>query len=321
MEKYLQTVKTESSQKYETLRERLQTVCSGHQEYNNICIFACGSMGRFDMTTNSDLDLFFIDSSDSKSEISRLITYVFFAELYKINHELGYEDPSKGGFFWRFTKKDDLLDIGSQSEDYNNSFTARMLLLLESKPLFNEDLYHNLISETVSKYFCDYRKNFYPLFLMNDILRYWYTLTLNYEFRRDINDDEHKKNWRRLKLKYARLITCFSLYWCLFDPDINEKKVIEYVNMSPIDRLEHLSVSIPESKDIIQEIFKEYSWYLELRKEKPDWWSKNGNKADAFDNHADKFHRLVTHDLAKLVIPTNKKLAEKTELSSCYIIK
>ena len=269
------------------------------------------------MTKNSDLDLFFIHECKNKSEISRLNKYVFFADLYRINHEMGYEDPSKGGKFWRFTEKDDLLDIGSQSEDYNNSFTARLLLLLESRPLFNDELYNELIKETLAKYFCDYDKNpnnFYPLFLMNDILRYRYTLTLNYEFRRDINDDPHEKYWKRLKLKYARLFTCFSLYWCLYDPDIDLERALKYVNMSPIDRLEHISEYIPESQEIIQQIYEEYSWYLKLRKEEPEWWSVDDHKTDAFINHADKFHRLVTHDLAKCIVSTNVDLANKTEL-------
>ena len=316
MTEYLKQVSLESTNKYNQLKRQIDSVYSRNPVFANVCIFACGSMGRFDMTNNSDLDLFFIEDSSDEQKVSELHKHVFFAELYKINKDLGYKMPSRNGAFWRFTQKSNLLDIGSNLEDYNNSFTARLLLILESKPLFNDHLYDSLVSETVKKYFCDYndnQDNFFPLFMMNDILRYWYTLTLNYEFRRDISDDVYKKHWRRLKLKFARLLTCYSLFLCLFEPKINQEYVIKCIKMTPMERIEHLGATVPNAGLVVEKIEAEYEWFLKLRKYESEWWAKSENKKSAYE-HADTFHNLVTHNLTQLVANTNMRLREKTEL-------
>ena len=60
-------------------------------------------------------------------------------------------------------------------------------MLLESKPLFNETLYDSQMDEIVGLYFRDDvdRSSFKPLFLLNDLLRFWRTLCLNYEIIRN----------------------------------------------------------------------------------------------------------------------------------------
>ena len=143
-----------------------------------------------------------------------------------------------------------------------------MLLLLESKPLYNEKAYKKIVKETIDKYFSDYTDysdEFYPLFLMNDILRYWYTLTLNYEYRRDDKDDVNKRYWKRLKLKYARLITCYSMLACLYHKNISPEYVLKSVEMTPFERLSMLADEREEIKDIVLKIETAYEWYLELR--------------------------------------------------------
>ena len=97
-----------------------------------------------------------------------------------------------------------------------------MLLLLESKPLFNEQLYHQVILDIINVYFNDYakhEKNFKPIFLANDIIRFWKTMCLNYEEKRKRHENDstsrYKYRVKNLKLKFSRLTTCYSLLCCL----------------------------------------------------------------------------------------------------------
>ena len=137
----------------------------------DICVFACGSLGRLEITDTSDLDLFFIlmdDTTGKEREISNIDKYRFFSKIYDINHEMGFQDPSKGGFYWDFITECRLLDIGSRIEDFNNSFTARMLLMLEAKPLHNTEAYLQLKKLQIStinnnNIFLEYRE-FYKLY-------------------------------------------------------------------------------------------------------------------------------------------------------------
>lgn len=315
----MENIQIESQKKLEELKSELKTAYPSKVKFNrSICVYACGSLGRHEMTQNSDLDLFFITmNSNIKREslvCSNLDIYNFFANIYAINKKLGYQDPSKQGEYWAFISQNNLLDIGSRQEDFNNSFTARMLLILESKPIYNEKAYNQLILEIIGKYFIDFVDHsgeFYPLYLMNDILRYWYTLTLNYEYRRDSNDDENKKNWKRLKLKYARLVTCFSMLACLYKKNVSPDYVINCIKMTPFERLDMLSDFI-DIKEIVRAIKNEYEWFLSLRKEKPEWWEIGSNKADAL-NHAYKFHDVVVHQLMRVLSESNPDLRNKTD--------
>ena len=300
MSEIFESIKAESQNKLDQLRKELNIAYPKGDLNNRICIYACGSMGRLEMTEKSDLDLFFVtETTDSQdAPIVNLDKYLFFSKLYEINKRLRYENPSNGGIYWVFTPKENLLDIGSRQEDYNNSFTARMLLLLESKPLYNDDAYNRIVKETINKYFSDYmdyNDQFYPLFLMNDILRYWYTLTLNYEYRRDDKDDANKRYWKRLKLKYARLITCYSMLACLYRKNISPEYVFECVEKTPFERLRMLADEREEIKDIVSKIETSYEWYLELRKQGPEWWDKPQNKTEALTK-ANEFHNLVVHN-------------------------
>jgi hypothetical protein len=314
----LKSAKKLSAKKLTQLTKKLSIVFT-EKEFDksfleNICVYVCGSLARYELVKNSDLDLFFINSSNK--EFSVLYKQLFFQKLYEINNQLGYKAPSKFGQFWDFTSKKNLLDIGSQLEDYNNSLTARLLLLLESKPIFNENLYNKIIEETVEKYFVDYgghETDFVPMFLINDIFRYWYTLTLNYEYRRDNKDSQNDKCWKRLKLKYARLLTIFSFIACLFEKSITPEKVIEIIKKSPLERLDFVVADNEKLFNIVSDIKTKYDWFISLRSnEETSWWNSEDNRKLAFEN-ADKFHNSVTHTFMNEIYKTNQTLRDKLD--------
>ena len=317
----LKLAKILSEEKLKQLTDEL-SVAFTEKEFDksfleDICVYACGSLARYELVENSDLDLFFINNSNK--EFSVLYKQLFFQKLYEINNRLGYKAPSKFGQFWDFTFKKNLLDIGSQMEDYNNSLTARLLLLLESKPIFNTDLYNKIIEETVNKYFVDYEdhpQDFIPMFLINDIFRYWYTLTLNYEFRRDNQDSQNDKCWKRLKLKYARLLTCFSFTACLFEKNITPLKVIDIIKKSPIERLDFVAANNENLSDIVSDINTKYDWFISLKKldeqQQNSLWDNEVRKKEEFQK-ADEFHNTVVHAFMNEIYKTNETLRKKLD--------
>lgn len=305
----------------EQLRERMNSAHpAGCKFENDLCVYVCGSLGRLEMEKPSDLDLFFITMREHEGANSESFTnidkHLFFSRLYDINADLRYKSPSKGGKYWEFISRSNLLDIGSNQEDYNNSFTARMLLILESKPVYNEKAYAQLVCDTIQRYFVDYpdhENNFYPLFLMNDILRYWYTLTMNYEYRRDGKDSEIEKSWKMLKLKYSKLITCFSMLACLYKTKISPEYVVDCVYLTPFERLQMLASENASLNTVVNEIVVEYKWFLSLKEFDSSWWTAEQNKVDAKHN-ADKFHKLVVHGLMRIVSESNLELRDKSDI-------
>lgn len=319
MEYTFEKMEQDSREKLEALREDLNREYPMDDFHRHVCVYACGSLGRLEMTKSSDLDLFFIlmnDGDKGETFCTNLEKYTFFAKLLDINEKHSFKEPSKHGIYWDFISEKSLLDIGSRQEDYNNSFTARMLLILESKPLYNDKEYDSLIKVIVDKYFSDFKKhktNFYPQFLMNDIQRYWYTLTLNYEYRRDPGDDDNKKYWKRLKLKYARLITCYSMLACLYKKGITPEDVITYIKATPFERLDMVANDNSKVVTAVEEIKNEYKWFIDLRQQGPEWWDLQENRKEAFER-ADKFHGIVMHKLMKEVADTNPELRERMDL-------
>jgi len=198
-------------------------------------VFCAGSLGRFEIGELSDLDLFVI----SEQKEYRLDKIVILAKLIEINKELGFKTFSNDGKFLILHSMDDMTEkLGDPADDSENLFTTRMLLLLESKCILNPALYDEHINKILSHYFRDRKGHpkFEPIFLLNDILRYWRTLCLNYErIRNDPNKDWRKKN---VNLKFSRPLTVFSTVLPLLSVPIrNHEDMKNLIIKTPLQRL------------------------------------------------------------------------------------
>lgn len=292
------------------------------EKYKNygVCIYACGSLGRLEFGNASDLDAFYIVGclkEECNGSISKAESEEFFSAIQRINNMLGFPPPSKNGKYLVFTPREDLFDIGSQEEDSKNSYTARMLLLLESKPLYNRQAYDKLIEDVVDQYFIDYpdhTENFNPLYLMNDIKRYWYTLCLNYENRRNKNDNRAERYRKRLKLKFARRITCFSMLACLYKKGIDKSYVVTCSKMTPFERFEMLAKGNEELTIVLKNMKQMYESYLELKTHDTLWWEANPSRKDVAFRDAVKFQHLINNGFMQKIACENPELLDLMDL-------
>lgn len=185
--------------------------------FQNLTCYAVGSVGRLEAGPHSDIDIFFVIQPEDKNQSFNLMKIKAFADFIKITEQLELPTLSNDGKYLEILSIEDMeKEFGAPSDDFNNLFTARMLLILESKWLFNKDSYEIILDRILETYFRDYKEaqgSFRPTILLNDIIRYWKTLCLNYENKRnDINDDRDKISYqiKNLKLKYTRMLTCFG---------------------------------------------------------------------------------------------------------------
>lgn len=200
----------------------------------NPTVFCAGSLGRGDIGGKSDLDSFII----SDREVKRLEKYRLYAAVGRIHENLKFPAPSNDGEFLKVYELDDMkAKTGEPKDDSENLFTVRMLLLLESRPLFNTPLYDQCIRDIISHYFRDSRDgaNFKPIFIINDFLRYWRTLCLNYERLRDGEKPWRKKN---VNLKFSRMLTIFGTVLPIIVKDLSSTdELIALSNKTPLERL------------------------------------------------------------------------------------
>lgn len=200
-------------------------------------VFVAGSLGRHDSGENSDLDLFL--TSSAEVPISHLDNVKCLASILGVYDELGYGQPSNDGEFLKiFNIPQHESCVGSARDDGVNWFTVRMLMLLESKPLSDPQLYRRHKEEILKFYFRD-RDNgsqFKPLFLLNDLLRFWRTLCLNYENARSGPTRSWKK--RNFNLKFSRMLTVFSTVLpMVLQSHVNQEWLLDLTEKTPLERL------------------------------------------------------------------------------------
>ena len=209
---------------------------------------------------------------------------------------------SNDGEFLQLLSLNEALNcLGGRDDDHKNHFTTRMLLLLESRPMYNSDVYWLSIKRIVESYFRDYPDHvtdFRPIFLVNDICRFWKTLCLNYEHKRNQPaTDEIKKRKQKIKnfkLKFSRMLTCFAsiIYLTTFKEPIKHIDVKNMIEMTPTERLIYVSEVRHDLADDVSRALDEYLWFLEKTGLSTDnlheWFSDKENVGNAFAR-ADKF--------------------------------
>ena len=280
-----------------------------------LCIYTTGSYGRLEAGKFSDIDLFFL--TDKKNNISRISKTIIDASIIGTCREMKFPEFSGDGEYLQVHIVDNILEqLGSRSDDYLNYFTARMLLLLESKPLYNEALYYKIINDILDRYYKDFDahiNNFQPIFLVNDVIRFWRTMCLNYEHsrsrisqikttRRATKEIKTKASIKNLKLKFSRKLTCYSLLLCLlWGKKLTKLEVIRLIGLTPMERLDELR-QYREIQTLVDELVVLYRWFLDAVQKDADnlyiWISKESNKVNAFDQ-ADKFGEIIVNIMLK----------------------
>lgn len=298
-----------SIRQLEILKEKISR-CPDIVSSDKFCIFTTGSYGRLEAGEHSDLDLFFAYEGKG-SAFSKISKTLIDASIIKICREMDLPEFSGDGEYLEVHDINRLYDeMGSRNDDYYNLFTARMLLLLESRPLYNSSFYEEMLKTTVRKYYKDFNShetNFQPAFLVNDVIRFWRTMCLNYEHSRNRRmngegtDLKHKKNeshLKNLKLKFSRKLTCYSfLLSILWTEDVlNEGKVLDIIRKTPLERLNELADNHTLIAGDIAELLECYRWFLEVtqksKQEVFEWISDDENRNFSF-NKAREFARAI----------------------------
>ena len=264
-------------------------------KHADLCIYVTGSFGRLEASEHSDLDLFFIKrKSQGISEMSRIDKTMMDASLIKKCENMGFPEFSGDGEYLEIHYLEDMLEfLGGRTDDYKNLFTARLLLLLESLPIHNPCLYQEFLCEIAGSYFRDYQDHeadFRPTFLVNDILRFWKTLCLNYEHSRNNLSDNlaetRKSQLKNLKLKFSRMLTCFSLVIPLAAPrpSIGLDDCVSLMQERPLDRLRKVATDYNEDA-LWDKLAGEYGWFLETtgqnRNDVLNWLGSSSNRSEA----------------------------------------
>jgi hypothetical protein len=135
---------------------------------------------------------------------------------------------------------------------------------MESRPLLNSAFYERAREEILRFYFRDLdaenRDRFRPAFLLNDIVRYWRTICVNYEEKRtkyfassaEKQDDKKKAKLKlkNKKLKFNRIWLCFTTLIPLVEREFwTPEDVNDLFKVSPFERLKTVCEKTQASED------------------------------------------------------------------------
>ena len=213
-------------------------------------LYATGSGGRREMSPYSDLDVFLVRRGKPAKTLDAVEIQ---AAIIKTLREVGFPPPSRDGEFLRMHTAERLVaNIGKPEDDAENTFTARMLLLLESAPVASTEAYRAIVDDVISAYWKNadlHPEDYLPIVLVNDIVRYWRILLLNYESkntekRLELSPERAKADLRlrSYKLRLSRCITCYSLLIAFLGAakrkgHVGRADVLALVTESPTDRI------------------------------------------------------------------------------------
>lgn len=246
-------------------------------------VYATGSCGRGDMGDASDLDpcVVYLDDGIAASR-SEDATDVIADALRQAVEHVGLPELDANGDYARLVTAESLFsNLGSPTDDESGALTKRMLLILESRPLVNDEAYKALIRKTIAAYWKNedlHPEDYLPIVLVNDIVRYWRIVLLNHESRlrekskRDQMSPEKEMALRRYssyKLRVPRCLSCFSAlsYLLALTPTepahVNREDIIHMAGLTPIERLEHLRQYPNAPTDTLDALEKLYIRFLE----------------------------------------------------------
>ena len=217
--------------------KHLKSSLAGTLSNNVKTIAIAGSFGRLEGSASSDADYILVvqDGSEKAVENDRKMINDAIA-AYKVS------PPNKSGVFAAARTADELLAAVGEANERVDQLGKRMLLLLESRPVYNEKEFDALVDSLFSKYAEYLRRDTDKeyAFLMNDLIRYFRYICVNYQatFWRE------NEKWviRNLKLRHSRVIMYAGLLFLIGEASKHSgERKIDFVKeglaLTPLERI------------------------------------------------------------------------------------
>lgn len=221
---------------------------------DHLDVLVFGSMARREASPSSDFDYVVVlhGISDNVACTREILDHV-----ENVRGMLCLEEPGRTQMFGTVISASDLVERIGLEQDTNRNHTRRILLLMESASIYSNELYESLLKAVLKRYLHDYSepKKGVPRFLLNDVMRYWRTLSVDYQAKRW---ESRTPDWG---LRYIKLLVSRKLAYAgtiasiLLVKEASVDYFIEQFKMPALARLAQLEQRLEEEyKPCLKEV-------------------------------------------------------------------
>jgi len=237
-----------------------------------------GSLARRETTSGSDLDWTLLVDGPARPDQMTCVRQIRDALAAS-----GEKRPTPGGAFGSMSFSHELVHRIGGDADTNRITTQRVLLLLESVAVGDrhqhQRLIHDRVIRSVLRSYLDQggRNKNVPRFLLNDVVRYWRTITVDFAAKAREQGDE-KWALRRLKLQTSRkLIFAAGLVMALESAVLNEgpketdelmESLLTAAGKTPLDLLAEVALRDASVEPHARKLFTAYEEFMTLINDK-----------------------------------------------------
>jgi len=264
--------------------EHIQTIKSQFADIpissSDTSLVVFGSIARNECTSGSDIDwTLLVDGQTNPNQLN--LSHII-QEKLEIT-ELA--QPGQTGMFGQMTFSHDLIHYIGGQDDTNHNLSRRILLLLESQSILdsseNGNARDRVISGVIGKYIhndsgyaATSDKENVPRFLLNDIIRFWRTMCVDFAYKQ-IEQQGIKWALRNIKLRMSRrLIFVKGLLMCarMHNTKLNQNEIASslraFSSIKPLDFLVETCLDYGIDQNIIITILDSYDNYLKMLNDK-----------------------------------------------------
>ena len=232
---------------------------------DDLDVLLFGSIARREASGTSDFDFLVVAHRlpDIVIRTRELIT-----NGREAARQLHLDPPGASGIFGTVISAPDLTERIGLEQDTNVTLSRRILLLQESVSIYRPALREHLMRAVLERYLVENRSSEkVPRFLLNDLLRYWRTIAVDYQAKRWEKHGASGWGLRYLKLIISRKLafvgTLIPLFIC---EDATTNYFLDQFNMPSLARICQLHALLEErflsDLRIIIEVAEEFAGSL-----------------------------------------------------------
>ena len=233
-------------------------------------IVLCGSIAREECSFQSDCDYYVLQNGASPQTTRKLIE-----AMQGIEDDFPMGERGGQNVFAGIVVAPNLYESIGLESDTNTNMTRRILLLSESKPVTSGTTHKTVIENILERYCADYlppnRSESdpaqVPRYLLNDLVRYWRTMAVDFGTKRWRNDDS---NLRLAKLRITRKILFAGPLATVLLTDQNKRtndQLIDYLTKSlaapPLAQIaKHVELMNDKSQRAMKVLLQNYDQFI-----------------------------------------------------------